>query len=96
MQHFTIATRESRLALWQANHVKALLEQQGHQVTLLGMTTNIITMDLVQLEDSRTWLTVITQTALPLIYLANRQTHQAMAWLIHSIVSHLNTTLIHC
>ena len=39
MQHFTIATRESRLALWQANHVKALLELQGHQVTLLGMTT---------------------------------------------------------
>jgi hydroxymethylbilane synthase len=39
VQHFTIATRESRLALWQANHVKHLLEQQGHQVTLLGMTT---------------------------------------------------------
>ncbi len=39
MQHFTIATRESRLALWQAEHVKALLEQQGHTVTLLGMTT---------------------------------------------------------
>lgn len=39
MQHFTIATRESRLALWQAEHVKALLEQQGHRVTLLGMTT---------------------------------------------------------
>lgn len=35
----TIATRESRLALWQALHVKALLEQQGHQVSLLGMTT---------------------------------------------------------
>ena len=35
----TIATRESRLALWQANHVKHLLEQQGHTVTLLGMTT---------------------------------------------------------
>jgi len=35
----TIATRESRLALWQAQHVKALLEQQGHCVTLLGMTT---------------------------------------------------------
>lgn len=35
----TIATRESRLALWQAEHVKALLEQQGHEVTLLGMTT---------------------------------------------------------
>ena len=35
----TIATRESRLALWQAEHVKALLEQLGHQVTLLGMTT---------------------------------------------------------
>ena len=39
MSHFTIATRESRLALWQAEHVKALLEQRGHQVTLLGMTT---------------------------------------------------------
>ena len=39
MQHFRIATRESRLALWQANHVKALLEQQGHTVSLLGMTT---------------------------------------------------------
>jgi hydroxymethylbilane synthase len=37
--HFTIATRESRLALWQAEHVKALLEQQGHSITLLGMTT---------------------------------------------------------
>jgi hydroxymethylbilane synthase len=34
-----IATRESRLALWQADHVKSLLEQQGHGVTLLGMTT---------------------------------------------------------
>jgi hydroxymethylbilane synthase len=27
------------LALWQAEHVKALLEQQGHTVHLLGMTT---------------------------------------------------------
>jgi len=34
-----IATRESRLALWQAEHVKALLEQRGCQVSLLGMTT---------------------------------------------------------
>ena len=34
-----IATRESRLAMWQAEHVKALLEQLGHEVTLLGMTT---------------------------------------------------------
>ena len=39
MPKFTIATRESRLALWQAEHVKALLEQQGHSVDLLGMTT---------------------------------------------------------
>ena len=39
MSLFTIATRESRLALWQAEHVKALLEQRGHQVALLGMTT---------------------------------------------------------
>ena len=37
--NLTIATRESRLALWQAEHVKALLEQLGHTVTLLGMTT---------------------------------------------------------
>lgn len=37
--NLTIATRESRLALWQAEHVKSLLEQQGHTVTLLGMTT---------------------------------------------------------
>lgn len=35
----TIATRESRLALWQAEHVQALLKAQGHEVTLLGMTT---------------------------------------------------------
>ena len=35
-----IATRESRLALWQAEHVKALLENRlGWQVELLGMTT---------------------------------------------------------
>ncbi len=34
-----IATRESRLALWQAEHVKSLLVQQGHAVSLLGMTT---------------------------------------------------------
>ncbi len=37
--NLTIATRESRLALWQAEHVKALLQQLGHAVTLLGMTT---------------------------------------------------------
>jgi hydroxymethylbilane synthase len=35
-----IATRESRLALWQAEHVRALLQQRlGASVTLLGMTT---------------------------------------------------------
>jgi hydroxymethylbilane synthase len=39
MSHLTIATRESRLAMWQAEHVKALLEQLGHTVSLLGMTT---------------------------------------------------------
>ena len=37
--NITIATRESRLALWQAEHVRALLEARGHAVTLLGMTT---------------------------------------------------------
>jgi hydroxymethylbilane synthase len=36
----TIATRESRLALWQAGHVRALLESRlGWDVRLLGMTT---------------------------------------------------------
>ncbi|MBY0455581.1 MAG: hydroxymethylbilane synthase [Burkholderiaceae bacterium] len=34
-----IATRESRLALWQAEHVQALLRARGHGVSLLGMTT---------------------------------------------------------
>ena len=35
-----IATRESRLAMWQAGHVKMLLEARlGWQVELLGMTT---------------------------------------------------------
>ncbi len=39
MSHLTIATRESRLALWQAHHVKVRLEQLGHDVSVLGMTT---------------------------------------------------------
>lgn len=39
MTHFVIATRESRLALWQAEHVQARLQEQGHSVALLGMTT---------------------------------------------------------
>ncbi len=39
MSKLVIATRESRLALWQAEHVKSLLEQCGHEVALLGMTT---------------------------------------------------------
>ena len=34
-----IATRESRLAMWQAEHVQAMLQARGHAVTLLGMTT---------------------------------------------------------
>ncbi|HEY6136016.1 MAG TPA: hydroxymethylbilane synthase [Rubrivivax sp.] len=35
-----IATRESRLALWQAEHVRDLLQTRfGHEVELLGMTT---------------------------------------------------------
>ncbi len=40
LKKVVIATRESRLALWQAEHVKALLESRlGWQVELLGMTT---------------------------------------------------------
>jgi len=39
MTKLTIATRESRLAMWQAVHVQNLLAQLGHQVEVLGMTT---------------------------------------------------------
>lgn len=40
MDNIVIATRESRLALWQAEHVKQLLGRRlGLQATLLGMTT---------------------------------------------------------
>ncbi len=39
MSKLIIATRESRLAMWQAQHVQALLQRLGHQVSLLGMTT---------------------------------------------------------
>ncbi|RYF35154.1 MAG: hydroxymethylbilane synthase [Comamonadaceae bacterium] len=39
VSNIVIATRESRLALWQAEHVQALLQEQGHTVSLLGMTT---------------------------------------------------------
>ena len=34
-----IATRQSRLALWQAQHVADLLASQGFAVQLLGLTT---------------------------------------------------------
>ena len=39
LQKVVIATRESRLALWQAEYVKSLLEARGMEVSLLGMTT---------------------------------------------------------
>jgi hydroxymethylbilane synthase len=40
MTHIIIATRESRLALWQADHVRELLRERfGLEVDLLGMTT---------------------------------------------------------
>lgn len=38
-QRVVIATRESPLALWQAEHVQGLLRQFGAEVDLLGMTT---------------------------------------------------------
>ena len=40
-ERIVIATRESRLALWQAEHIKARLEglHPGCRVELLGMTT---------------------------------------------------------
>ncbi len=39
MSTLIIATRESRLAMWQAVHVQNLLTQLGHRVEVLGMTT---------------------------------------------------------
>jgi hydroxymethylbilane synthase len=40
LQRIIVATRESRLALWQAHHVQDLLNRRyGVQVDLLGMTT---------------------------------------------------------
>ena len=59
--NLTIATRESRLALWQAEHVKSLLAQQGHTVKLLGMTTRgdqILDRSLSKVGGS--WLNVVT------------------------------------
>jgi len=38
-KRLTIASRESRLALWQANHIKSTLEQSGFEVDIIGMTT---------------------------------------------------------
>ena len=38
-QRVVIATRQSPLALWQAEHVQSLLRERGAQVDLLGMTT---------------------------------------------------------
>lgn len=38
--NFTIATRNSRLAMWQAQYVQDLLAQQGHTATILGLTTS--------------------------------------------------------
>jgi hypothetical protein len=38
-QRVVIATRESPLALWQAEHVQSLLREHGAEVDLLGMTT---------------------------------------------------------
>lgn len=38
-QSIVIATRQSRLALWQAEHVQSLLQARGHAVQLLPMST---------------------------------------------------------
>jgi hydroxymethylbilane synthase len=38
-RNLTIATRQSRLALWQARHIQTLLQRQGHRIQLLGLTT---------------------------------------------------------
>ncbi len=52
-QHLTIATRESPLALWQANWVKAALEKAhpGLSVKLLGMTTQADRMPYISLSE---------------------------------------------
>src|SRR5690606_32792337 len=39
MNKIVIATRQSRLAMWQAEHVQGLLEKRGYHAELLGITT---------------------------------------------------------
>jgi hydroxymethylbilane synthase len=39
MNKLVIATRRSRLALWQAEHVKSLLEKRGLEISLLPLST---------------------------------------------------------
>ena len=34
MAHLRIGSRGSQLALWQANHIKSLLQQQGHEAEI--------------------------------------------------------------
>ena len=34
MAHLRIGSRGSQLALWQSNHIRALLQQQGHEVEI--------------------------------------------------------------
>ncbi|MCX8060754.1 MAG: hydroxymethylbilane synthase, partial [Aquificaceae bacterium] len=37
--HLRIGTRRSKLALWQASHIKEKLEERGHSVELVLITT---------------------------------------------------------
>ncbi|SHK46897.1 hydroxymethylbilane synthase [Thermocrinis minervae] len=38
--HLRLGTRKSKLALWQANYVKSLLEKEGHTVEIVTITTS--------------------------------------------------------
>ena len=51
MTRLVIATRRSRLALWQAEHVKAQLAARGHAVELLAMTTRGDELQQASLAD---------------------------------------------
>ena len=53
MNNIVIATRESRLALWQAEHVKTLLGQRlGLAASLLGMSSDEVRLPLVAATEA--------------------------------------------
>ena len=72
-----IATRESRLALWQAEHVRALLARRlGRQAELLGMTeVPCLRLETMTPDEKRAY--VIADNKLALNAIAAVHAHEA-------------------